>query len=75
MGVNSFDIHPTGFYMAVSYSFNISIYSLEYNSMTLLYSTSMQNIKKVMYSHEGSMLVMFSWKKIKILNAYSFELK
>ena len=28
-GVLSFDIHPLGFFMAVSYSFNIKIYSIE----------------------------------------------
>ena len=28
MGVMTFDIHPYGFYMIISYMFNIKIYSL-----------------------------------------------
>jgi uncharacterized protein with WD repeat len=74
-GVHSFDVHPTGFYLAISYSFNISIYAIQHNSMALLYSTSMEHLKKVMYSPEGSMLIMFSLKKIRILNPYSFEVQ
>lgn len=40
--------------------------------MTLLYSTSLQNLKKVLYSPDGSSLVMFSSRKLKILDAFSF---
>lgn len=40
--------------------------------MTLLYSTSMQNLKKILYSPDGSTLIIFSSRKLKLLNAYSF---
>lgn len=74
-GVMFFDIHPFGFYMAVSYHFNIKIFSIESNSLTLLYSMSLQNLKKIMFSPDGSSLVMFSPKYLKILDAFSFEPK
>lgn len=70
-----FDIHPFGFYMAVSYHFNIKIFSIESNSLTLLYSMSLQNLKKIMFSPDGSSLVMFSPKYLKILDAFSFQPK
>lgn len=70
-----FDIHPFGFYIAVSYHFNIKIFSIESHSMTLLYSMSLQNLKKIMFSPDGSSLVMFSPKHLKILDSFSFEPK
>lgn len=75
MGVMSFDIHPFGFYMVVSIMFNIKVYSLEPNSMTLMYSFSMHNVKRVQYSPDGSTIVLFSSRKIKLVDAYSFDLK
>ena len=71
-GILYFDIHPYGFYMAVSFSFNIKIYSIEHNSLTLLYSTTFQQLKKILYSPDGSNIIIFSSKKLKILNAFSF---
>lgn len=75
MGVMSFDIHPYGFYMMISYMFTIKIYSLEPRSMTLLYSFSMHNVKRVEFSPDGSTIVLFSPRKIRLLDAYSFDLK
>lgn len=75
MGVINFDVHPYGFFIAVSYSFNIKIYSLEHQSMTLLYNMSMHNIKKVLYSPDGAHLILFAPRRLKILDAFSFELK
>lgn len=73
--MQNFDIHPYGFFMAVSYSFNIKIYSLEHNAMTLLYSISMHNIRKVLFTPDGAHIVLLSPRKIKFLDAFSFELK
>ena len=72
MGVSSFDVHPYGFFLAVSHSFNIKIYSLEHHSMTLLYNLSMHNIKKVLYSPNGAYIILFSPRRIKILDTFSF---
>ncbi len=78
-GVLFFDVHPYGFYMAVSYSFNIKIYSIESTSMTLLYSMTFQQLqqqlKKILYSPDGSNLVVFSSRRLKVLDAFSFDLK
>lgn len=41
--------------------------------MTLLYSFSMHNIKKLLYTTDGSSLILFSSKKIRVLDSYSFE--
>jgi hypothetical protein len=40
--------------------------------MTLLYSTSFQQLKKILYSPDGSNLVIFSSRKLRILDAFSF---
>lgn len=74
-GILSFDVHPFGFYMVVAYSFNIKIYSIEHSSMTLLYSTSLQHLRKILYSPDGSNLLIFSSRKLKILDSFSFEVK
>lgn len=61
--------------MAISFSFNVKIYSIEANSMTLLYSMTLQNLKKILYSPDGSNMVLVSPRLIKVLDAFSFELK
>lgn len=43
--------------------------------MNLLYSLSLQNLKKVMYNPDGSCMIIFSSRKLKILDSYSFEPK
>ena len=47
--------------------------------MTLLYSMTFQQLqqqlKKVLYSPDGSNLIVFSSRKLKVLDAFSFDLK
>ncbi len=47
--------------------------------MTLLYSMTFQQLqqqlKKILYSPDGSNLVVFSSRRLKVLDAFSFDLK
>lgn len=74
-GVLDFDLHPYGYFVAVSFGFNAKIYSLEHNTLNLMYTFNAQGIRKIKYSPNGSDIVIMSQKFIKILDAYSFAIK
>lgn len=74
-GILNFDLHPYGYFIAVSFGFNAKIYSLEHDTLNLIYTFNAQNIKKIKYSPNGSDLVIMSQKVIKILDSYSFAIK
>lgn len=74
-GILYFDLHPYGYFIAVSFGFNAKIYSLEHSTLNLIYTYNSQNIKKIKYSPNGSDLVIMSQKNIKILDSYSFSIK
>jgi uncharacterized membrane protein len=74
-GILDFDLHPYGYFIAVSFGFNAKIYSLEHDTLNLIYTYNAQNIKKMKYSPNGSDLVIMSQKTIKILDSYSFAIK
>lgn len=74
-GILSFDVHPLGLYLVVSFGFSAKVYSLQNSNISLIFSCSMQNIKKVKYSKSGADLVLFSNRQIRIVDAYSFMLK
>lgn len=74
-GILCFDLHPYGYYIAVSFGFNAKIYSLEHSRLNLIYTYNSQNIKKLKYSPNGSELIIMSQKNIKVIDAYSFSIK
>lgn len=74
-GILDFDLHPYGYFIAVSFGFNAKIYSLEHDALNLIYTYNAQNIKRIKFSPNGSDLVIMSQKTIKILDSYSFAIK
>lgn len=74
-GILDFDLHAYGYFIAVSFGFNAKIYSLQHDTLNLIYTYNAQNIKKIKYSPDGSDLVIMLQKSIKILDSYSFAIK
>lgn len=74
-GILDFDLHPYGYFIAVSFGFNAKIYTIEHSMMNLIYTYNGQNIKKIKYSPNGTDLVIMANKNIKILDSYSFSVK
>lgn len=73
--MQAFDIHPFGFFLAVSFGFSAKIYSFEHSALNLLYTYNAHTIKKIHYSPAGNDLIIMSQKYIKILDSYTFAVK
>ena len=75
-GALSFDVHPLHLYMAVSFGFSTKIYAIEgHDRLISLFAMSTQGLKQLMYSPYGNHLALLFSKHIKIVDAYSFQLR
>ena len=75
-GALSFDLHPLGLFMAVSFGFAVKVYAIEGSErLSSLFNLNGQGMKQVKYNPQGNHLCILSSKTIKVLDAYSFSIK